>query len=140
MSPIILIAVSIIAISLLVAANVWIGGWTASRVPSLAAAEQRLREDYLAFPVGKGVLTKDGRAALIAEQDGERTGLVVVQGDVLVSRLVSRQDLSSADRNGTHLHVRFRDFTFPAAKMEFETEDAAQLWQKRLLGEESRHA
>ncbi|WP_421788913.1 hypothetical protein [Hyphobacterium sp.] len=140
MSPLVLITVSVVAISILVALNVWLGGWKPSRIPSAGAARQRLIEDYLAFEPGEEMLTTDKTAALIAEKDGDRTGLVVAQGDILVSRLISPSDVKSAEQAGSDLIVRFRDFTLPGVTLQLGSETTARQWRFRFCPEGTAHA
>lgn len=135
MTTLIIIAVSAVLILGLIGLNAWLGGWTPSTIDSLDSAAARLRQDLLAFEPDEGVLAKDKRAALVMEKATGRIGLVVAQGDILVSRLMSSSDIARITENGTALDLRFRDFTFPNTIFEFDNADVAAQWRARLTGE-----
>ena len=135
MTTLIIIAVSAVLILGLIGLNAWLGGWTPSTIDSLDSAAARLRQDLLAFEPDEGVLAKDKRAALVMEKATGRIGLVVAQGDILVSRLMSSSDIARITENGTALDLRFRDFTFPNTIFEFDNSDVAAQWRARLTGE-----
>ncbi|WP_394693747.1 hypothetical protein [Hyphobacterium sp.] len=135
MTTLIIIAVSAVLILGLIGLNAWLGGWTPSTIDSLDSAAARLRQDLLAFEPDEGVLAKDKRAALVMEKATGRIGLVVAQGDILVSRLMSSIDIARITENGTALDLRFRDFTFPNTIFEFDNADVAAQWRARLTGE-----
>jgi hypothetical protein len=136
MSPLIIILVSAVAISALVALNAWIGGWTPSRIETLDAAIDQLRQDALSFTAGEGQLSVDQRAALVCEAGSERVGLVLAQGDILLSRIFDPKDVARVVSDGSTLAIRFRDFTLPNASIAFDDEAMAALWQARLTGKE----
>jgi hypothetical protein len=135
MTTLIIIAVSAVLILGLIGLNAWMGGWMPSRIDSLETAADLLRQDLLAFEPDDGVLAKDQRAALIMEKATGRIGLVVAQGDILVSRLMSPDDIARITENGSALDLRFRDFTFPNTLFEFDNSDVAAQWRARLAGE-----
>ena len=116
------------------------GGWTPSTVDSLETAAAQLRQDLLGFEADDGVLARDNRAALIQEKTTGRFGLVVAQGDILVSRLLTSGDIVGVTENENALDLRFRDFTFPNTHFEFENSDVAAQWRARLTGDVEHHA
>jgi len=135
MTSLIIILVSALAIAALIGLNAWMGGWTPSRVESLEAAVTRLRQDLLSFEPADGVMAKDQRAAIILEKNTGRIGLVVAQGDILVTRLITPSEISKAEIDDTVLALRFRDFTFPDTKFAFDDAEAAAKWLVRLTGD-----
>ncbi len=135
MTSLIIIPVSAIAIAALIGLNAWMGGWTPSRVESLADAAARLKQDLLSFEPGDGILAKDRRAAILLEKDTGNIGLVVARGDILVTRLITPADIASAAVENNILVMRFRDFTFPDTKFAFDNTDVAAHWQARMTGD-----
>ncbi|MBI1235578.1 MAG: hypothetical protein GC188_02720 [Alphaproteobacteria bacterium] len=135
MISLIIILVSALSIAALIGLNAWLGGWEPSQVESLDDAAVRLRQDYLAFEPGDGILAKDRRAAIILEKGTGRIGLVAAQGDVLVTRLISPDEISGIEADDRVLALRFRDFTFPNTKFAFEAAENAAEWQARLTGD-----
>jgi hypothetical protein len=136
MSSLIIILVSAVAIAALVALNAWMGGWTPSRIETLDAAIAKLRQDSLSFSAGDGQLSSDQRAALICEAGSDRIGLVLAQGDILLTRIFHPVDIARVVSDGPTLAIRFRDFTLPNASIAFDDEAMAALWQSRLTGAE----
>lgn len=135
MTSLIIILVSAIAIMALIGLNAWMGGWTPSQVESLEDAAARLKQDLLAFEPGNGVMAKDRRAAIIMEKGTGRIGLVVAQGDILVTRLITPAEIARAEVDNDILALRFHDFTFPDTKFVFDDVEAAAWWQSRLTGD-----
>lgn len=134
MTTLIILAASALAILGLIGLNAWLGGWTPSRIASLDEALERIRQDYLDLVPGEAVMSADGKAALIADNGGQGIGLIVAQGDILVSRLLMPADISAARAEGAGLTLRLRDFTFPATRIELASEDEAAQWVARLQG------
>lgn len=135
MTSLIIILVSAVAIAALIGLNAWMGGWTPSQVESLEDAAARLKQDVLAFEPGDGVMAKDRRAAIIMEKGTGRIGLVVAQGDILVTRLITPAEIARAEVDNDVLALRFRDFTFPDTKFVFDDAEGAARWQSRLTGD-----
>lgn len=135
MTSLIIILVSAIAIAALIGLNVWMGGWTPSRVESLEEAAARLKQDLLAFEPADGIIAKDHRAAIVLEKNTDRIGLVAAQGDILVTRLIAPADIARARVDDNVLSLRFHDFTFPDTRFAFDDASAAAEWQARLTGD-----
>ncbi|GJL97016.1 MAG: hypothetical protein DHS20C06_08330 [Hyphobacterium sp.] len=136
MTSLIIILVSAAAISALIALNAWIGGWTPSRIETLDAAIDQIRQDSLSFAAGDGQLSRDQRAALVCEAGSDRIGLVLAQGDILLTRIFHPDDIARVVPDGATLAIRFRDFTLPNASIAFDDEAIAAQWQARLTGAE----
>ncbi|MCF8878849.1 hypothetical protein L5876_03355 [Hyphobacterium sp. SN044] len=125
------------AVSALVAFNVWIGGWSPSRIESIEDAGETLRQDLLIFEPGeKGVLASDGLAALVESRDGKFVGYLSARGDTLVSRLIEPGSVARANvRDGGVIMLHFKDFTFPTTRITLGDDDAAREWAERLSAE-----
>lgn len=128
---------SLVAVSAIVGFNVWIGGWSASRIDDLGEAGRILKQDLLTFSPGDdGVLASDGLSALVADVHGHGIGYLAARGDTHVSRLINPAEVANASVEGDGvIVVRFRDFTFPAARITLGKEDAAREWAARLTAE-----
>ncbi|WP_421785370.1 hypothetical protein [Hyphobacterium sp.] len=135
MIMLIILGASAAAILALIGLNAWLGGWTPSKIESLDAALARLESDYLRLSPGESFLSEDRRAAFVADRNSNRTGLVFAQGDILVTRLVAPDELAQASTDGARLYLRFRDFTFPAVRIDMGEAETAQRWARRLTGE-----
>ncbi|MEE2525590.1 hypothetical protein V0U79_04370 [Hyphobacterium sp. HN65] len=134
MITLLILAGSGLAILALIGLNAWLGGWTPSRIDSLDAALERFRRDYLDIAPAGSVLSSDGKAVLIADANSASTGMVIAQGDILVSRLVAPEDVAEARPDGASLMIRFRDFTFPSTRIELADDAEAARWAARLQG------
>ncbi|HAQ35072.1 MAG: hypothetical protein CMF74_03665 [Maricaulis sp.] len=128
---------SIIAVSAIVAFNVWIGGWTPSRIESADEAARILRQDLLTFEPGDvRTLSSDGLSALVKSRDGPSIGYLSARGAGHVSRLIEPGHVASTRiEDGSAIVVRFRDFTFPAARITLGDEELAREWAARLNGD-----
>lgn len=128
---------SIAAVSAIIAFNVWIGGWSPSRIESAEDAAAVLRRDLVTFEPGeRRVLASDGLSALVESRDGRAVGYLSARGDTLVSRLIEPQSVAATEvRSGGVIVVRFKDFTFPAARITLGQDAAAREWAARLNGE-----
>ena len=136
MTTLIILAASAAAILALVGLNAWLGGWTPSQIDSLEAAVDRLEADYLRLSAGEAYLSEDRRAVLVADTASDRTGLVVAQGDILVTRLVGPADILRVETDSAALDLRLRDFTFPAVRIDMGEAGNAQKWASRLAGQD----
>ncbi len=138
METLVLIA-SPIAIAALVALNALIGGWRRATLASLQDAERALREDLLTFEAGEGIVSADGRAALVVDRSREAAiGLVVTQGDRLVTRLLTPgPEVVARLRGDRELLLRMRDFTFPGARLILPDEETARRWADKVRRVES---
>ncbi|MEN0652017.1 MULTISPECIES: hypothetical protein [Hyphobacterium] len=125
------------AVSALVGINVWIGGWSTSRIDSIEDAGRVLTQDLLIFEPGvTGVLAADGLAALIESKDGKSVGYLSARGDTFVSRLIEPGSVARADlRDGGVIMLHFKDFTFPSARITLGDDNAAREWAARLSTE-----
>jgi cell division protein FtsB len=135
MTTLIILGASAAAILALIGLNAWLGGWTPSKIDSLDVALTRLESDYLRLSAGEAFLSEDRRAAFVEDQNSDRTGLVIAQGDILVTRLVCPDELAKAETDDAHLAIRFRDFTFPAVRVDMGNAETAQRWARRLTGQ-----
>ena len=134
MTSLIIILVSAIAIATLIGLNMWLGGWTASRIETVQEAAARLQQDFLSFNSAGGIVSAEGKAALVIDKDSDRIGLVLAQGDIFVSRIVDADSIAQIDAADGLLDIRFRDFTFPRAVLDLANPDAAIEWRNRLTG------
>ena len=58
--------------------------------------------------------------------------LVVVRGDGLVTRRLADGFVRAAARDGATLRLRFADFTFPQARIDFTDDAVARDWEARF--------
>lgn len=125
------------AVSALVGFNVWIGGWSPSRIESVEDAGRVLKQDLLTFEPGRtGVLATDGLAALVEAREGNAIGYLSARGDTLVSRLIEPGNVARAElRDGGVIMLHFKDFTFPSARITLGDNNAAREWAARLSTE-----
>jgi len=135
MTSLIIILVSAIAITTLIGLNAWLGGWIPSRIESLQAAAERIRQDYPGFNSGDGILANDGRAALLEDQGRDRIGMVLTQGDIFVSRIVRPDNINRIDSVDGKLDIHFHDFTLPRAVIDLADIAVADHWKRRLTGD-----
>lgn len=137
MTTLLILIGSFVAVSAIVGFNVWIGGWSLSRIESLTDAGRILRQDLLTFEPGDaGVLASDGLSALVESADGQRVGYLSARGDTLVSRLIEPGSVARADvRDGGVIMLHFKDFTFPASRITLGDDDAAREWAAMLSTE-----
>lgn len=138
-----ILAGSAAAISALILLNRWLGGWTPSRLDSLADAGERLGADVVGFRPGAGALATDRLAALVREEGGDRLGLVIARGDRYVTRALAPGELLSVRREGRTLTLHIADFTLSRVGVTLEDEAAARDFEtlaKRLTRETARHA
>ena len=137
MTTLLILIGSFVAVSAIVGFNVWIGGWSPSRIESLEDAGKTLRQDLLIFEPGEtGVLASDGLAALVESRDSRSVGYLSARGDTLVSRLIEPGSVSRAEvRDGGVIMLHFKDFTFPTTRITLGKDDAAREWATRLSTE-----
>ena len=120
---------SVIAVSLVVAMNAFLGGWTPARFATLDEAAHAIMTDVLGFRPGEGALSADRRAALVLEADRSRLGLALARGDRAVVRALRSGELASAAREGARLILTLNDFTLPRAVIDFDSEVQARVWE-----------
>ncbi len=76
---------------------------------------------------GHVLLSEDGRCGFVI-MDESRTGIVRVMGRHLVTRIVSREEISKVDRTGATVHIAFRDFGWSKLEAMMQSvEDAKRL-------------
>lgn len=138
---VLVLGASALSIALLVALNAFMGGWTASRLTNLDAAERRIGVDVLGFKAGaRGVLDADKAAALVFEAGGERLGLAVCLGDRIAVRALRPAELAGAAAEGAHLALTLDDYTLPTVNLRLSDTAAAQRWADDLnafIGQDS---
>lgn len=135
MATYLIIGASLVAILALFVFNVWLMGWTKGVIASLEEAGERLSQDNIGFEPGKGVLSADARAALIADRDSPRTGLVIVHGGGVTTRLLSPGEVRSVEIADDHvIVVKLTDFTLPKVSLKMDNREAALEWAERLKG------
>ncbi len=135
MATFIIIGASLAAILALFVFNVWLMGWTKGVIASLDEAGERLAQDNIGFEPAAGVLAADSRTALIADRASQKTGLVVVHGGGVTTRLLGPGDIRFADVTDEHvIVVKLTDFTLPKVSIRMETREAALEWAERLKG------
>lgn len=138
MGTYLIIGASLAAILALFVFNVWLMGWTRGVIASLDEAGERLSQDNIGFEAGAGVLSADSRAALVADRASGKTGLVIVHGGGVTTRLLGPGDIRSADVREDHvIVVKLADFTLPTVSIRMGTREAALDWAKRLKGQPS---
>lgn len=125
---------SAISVGLVVALNVWLGGWTPVRLDTIEAAARAVEDQVLGFESSdEAVLARGGRAALILERgDQPRLGLAATGGDRVVVRVLRPGELRSAERDGAVLTLLIDDYTFPRAWLTLEDADQAEIWLRRV--------
>ena len=128
---------SIAAVSAIVGFNVWVGGWPTVKIETLEEAGRILKQDLLTFEPGTtGILATDRKAALVLSKDGATIGYLSARGDTHVSRLIEPGNVARTEvEAGGVIAVRFKDFTFPAARITLGDEDVAREWAGRLSAE-----
>ena len=137
MTTLLILIGSFVAVSAIVGFNVWIGGWSPSRIESLTEAGKTLRQDLLTFEPGDaGIIASDGLSALVESSDGQRVGYLSARGDTLVSRLIEPGSVARAEvRDSGVILLHFKDFTFPTTRITLGDDDAAREWATRLSTE-----
>jgi len=124
-----------IAISLLVALNVWLGGWSPSRIGSLEVAIARLQDDHLVFTPGEGLLARDSLSALVLDTQSPRVGVVAARGAGFVTRLVPRDGFRTVEaRDDGSLLLTFRGDTMRPVTVDTGNAQTAHDWAARIDG------
>jgi hypothetical protein len=124
---------SALAIALLVALNVFLGGWTPSRLGDLTAAGRRIAVDVLGFEASaEGVLDADKSAALVFETGRRRVGLAACLGDRIAVRALRPGDLRGVETQSSVLVVRLDDYTLPQIRLRFAEPALAERWADEL--------
>ncbi|MCC5996251.1 MAG: hypothetical protein JJU18_07785 [Oceanicaulis sp.] len=124
---------SALAVSLVVALNAFLGGWTPSALDNAESAAEALERDVLGFQAGDAaVASSDKRAALVMETGGERLGLALASGASVVSRALRPGEVRSAHTDGARLVIKLDDFTLPRAELTLSSEDEAGRWAERV--------
>lgn len=121
---------SLLGIGLLVGLNLLLMGRARQRLDPAAAAAL-LAAEHPGFRARDIAVTAAADAALVEDAAGALY-LVVALGDRLVSRGLANA-YPSVTRDGKMLTLRFRDFTFPRARLVFADDAEAEDWQRRLL-------
>lgn len=121
---------SLAGIGLLVGLNLLLTGRSRARV-GLEAANALLAAENPGFRAARAVLTRDSKAALVEDERGT-VHLIAAAGDRLVSRKLSPASVLKLARSGETLTLRFRDVTFPGARLSLGGEPEAQAWEARL--------
>lgn len=121
---------SLAGIGLLVGLNLLLTGQRRAHL-DLAAAVALLTAEHPGFRAGDAVVTATADAALI-EDAGGALYLVAAFGERMVSRKLANGQIASVARDGRRLTLRFRDFTFPRARLALRDDAEAEAWQKRL--------
>lgn len=96
---------------------------------NLDEAVDRLRLDVDDVRLADGVVADDGRAALLALEDG-RNALVLVMGHRLTTRLLD--GLRDVRDDGDGLVLRFADAGLPAARVVLADAGSRATWRERL--------
>jgi len=114
-----------------------LGGWRTARIESAAHAAALLRESEPDFTPAEALLGTGGGAALLSEQDGERLGVVVVQGDRFAVRIAAPGEVKAArlakSRDGSaSLEIALDDIGFPKVRLALPGNDEGREWLARL--------
>ncbi len=126
---IIVIGASALAVSLLVALNAFIGGWTETRFTDLEAASARIATDVLGFEAShRGVLDNARKTALVFETGEARLGLATCRGDIVTVRALRPGDIRQVAAQGPELVVTLDDYTFAEASLRLEDSQSATRW------------
>lgn len=121
---------SLLGIGLLVGLNLLLMGRARPRLDPAAAAAL-LAAEHPGFRASDIAVTAAADAALVEDAAGALY-LVMTLGDRLVSRGLAKTHPATVTRDGRTLTLRFRDFTFPRARLVFADDAEAEDWQKRL--------
>lgn len=120
---------SALAITLIVALNAFMGGWTPARLDDESSIGSRISVDVLGFAPGpRQVLESDRRAGLVFDQSGERLGLAVCRGDKITVRALRPSDIRAVSVSGADLVLALEDFTFPEATLRLKDAQLAKRW------------
>jgi len=129
--PLWVLAGSVIAVLALVLVNIALTGWRRRPLPDLATATAALRGDLHRFEPADGLVSGDGRAALVAARDGG-FGLVLAMGDHLATRACPWFARGAVTQNDARLRLDLSDFTLPPVTLACQSEAEARFWAQRL--------
>lgn len=102
---------------------------------TVAAPEDAMMLFRRSFPdaAGRPTLASDGRGALF-DLDPGGLGLLVRGGRRWNARHLAAGDLASVRSMGEFLEIRFRDFSWPRARLRFDDARIRAAWNSRLEG------
>lgn len=124
---------SLAAILALFGINIWLTGLKPELLESVDAAAERLENDIVGFEAGEGVVSADGRAALVEDRSSGRIGLTVVRGADAVTRVLSAPEIRAVDVDGSgNLSLRLSDFTLGRVSLMLSGEEEARDWARRI--------
>ena len=130
MGLLIYIAISVAGILALYALNRAVVSTQPAILTSPGMALEALNRDFPAVHIHNGtiLLSADGRAALLATSEPDKTGLVVAHGDKFVTRLLRPGDIQNAHGlkigEKTSLHLIMEDPTLPRAEFHMAGQEA----------------
>lgn len=125
------LAISLAGVAAMVGLCAFLFGREVAKLDTRTAAA-RVAYDVPGFRLGHSALSADCRSAMLENAHDGSVWLVTARGDGFITRRLSRREVKAASRDGAALHLRFFDFTFPAAMIAFHDEDVARDWQMRM--------
>ncbi len=137
MEPYVL-TLTLTAIGALFLINQLIGAHEPKRYNNLVEAREEWRILNPDDEPGHGIVSMDGRAALLELQNASSVGLVKSVGDKTATLTISKDTLDSlylqeVPVNGSYkLKLKLNNPAFPKASIEFPSASSAQDWLKRL--------
>jgi hypothetical protein len=131
MTQLIYLAGSLAGVAALVALSAWLFGVKLKAIDP-DAVETLLKAERPGFRLGRVSIAVDGRSALVEDGHDGAIFIVVRQGDGLAPRRLDRPFLRRASQAGSALSLRFSDFTFPSARIDFADPAQARDWAARL--------
>ncbi len=104
------------------------GWWRSENISNWSFAAKRFSTDFPEHEPVFGIVSTDGRVALLElkKDEAKTMGFVVVTGDKWTTRLV-QPDLSHIERCETGLKLTMDDFTMPTVIIKLE-HDIADRW------------
>ncbi len=123
---------SLAGVALLVALCAALFGTKGARIAAPRNFESYLALTLPGFRARSMTLGAEAKAALAENDVDGAIHLVVVCGDGLVSRRLSRPLQRAVARNGAVLSLHLSDFTMPRADLVFADPAAATQWEKKL--------
>lgn len=141
MSPLVLLVGSIAGIALLALVSYALGGLKTARVGSREEVVARLAALDEGFRPGEMVMAANGDVALVAEEGGDRVGLVAAVGDAFAVRLLASGDVKHArlqrrGGSGASMRLQLHDFTLPVVRFWLDGGDDPphdwRHWEDRL--------
>lgn len=124
---------SLIGIGAMVFVNTRLPIWSPARLTDLDDARQRLDVDAVGFRPGLAVLDRDGKGALVEEEQGDRIGMLTARGAEIVIRYLDPGSVKAAKLDGEGgMRISLDDFTFAPVELSLDDNEQARFWADKL--------